>query len=197
MKTIAAPTRQQRGMALIVSLVILLSMTLLGLAAIQNTSLEERMAGNIRAENIAFQAAEAALRAGEQVVNNFQARPDTGSPPTTNQVWTRGTNVGTSANWWFAWTDAEWKSSWAQSLLDGDLEYVAGTDVSGAAAFLTGSQAPRFVIEEYDYDTAEALVVGTQRDQQSRRVKYRITARGLDSAGRSEVMLSSIFARRF
>jgi len=62
-----------QGSALIVSLVILLIMTILGLSAMQTTVLQERMAGNMKDRNMAFQAAEAALRAGENWVENNAA----------------------------------------------------------------------------------------------------------------------------
>lgn len=52
----------QKGVVLITGLVFLVMMTILGVTAMQNTVLEERMAGNLRDENLAFQAAEAALR---------------------------------------------------------------------------------------------------------------------------------------
>lgn len=61
----AAPTRQ-RGAALIISLIFLLLMTLIGVSSMQSTTLQERMAGNTRDRNLAFQAAEAGLRAGEE-----------------------------------------------------------------------------------------------------------------------------------
>lgn len=57
--------RSQAGGALIVGLVMLLVMTVIGVAAVQTTALEEKMAGNARSRDLAFQAAEAALRAGE------------------------------------------------------------------------------------------------------------------------------------
>lgn len=60
--------RRQQGFVLIVALVLLLVLTVLGLAAAQSTSLEERMAGNARNQDMAFQAAEAALRAGQKCV---------------------------------------------------------------------------------------------------------------------------------
>jgi len=59
----------QRGFVLIVALVLLLILTILGLAAAQSTSLEERMAGNARNRDMAFQAAEAGLRAAESCLN--------------------------------------------------------------------------------------------------------------------------------
>ncbi|GAB4355912.1 MAG: PilX N-terminal domain-containing pilus assembly protein [Methylohalobius crimeensis] len=55
----------QRGAALIVSLLMLLVMTVIGVAAMQTNLLEEKMAGNFRDVNLAFQAAEAALRDAE------------------------------------------------------------------------------------------------------------------------------------
>ncbi|MHB8405180.1 MAG: pilus assembly PilX family protein [Gammaproteobacteria bacterium] len=55
----------QRGFVLIVALVLLLVLTILGLAAAQSTALQERMAGNTRNRDMAFQAAEAGLRAAE------------------------------------------------------------------------------------------------------------------------------------
>lgn len=57
--------RQQTGVVLVVSLIMLLLLTLIGLSGMQSTILEERMAGNMRDRNMAFQAAEAALQDGE------------------------------------------------------------------------------------------------------------------------------------
>lgn len=58
----------QRGAALIVALIFLLVLTLLGVGAMRSTNLQERMAGNLRDSNLAFQAAESALRDGEQLL---------------------------------------------------------------------------------------------------------------------------------
>ncbi len=56
---------RQRGVVLIVALVVLLILSMLGISGMQGTIMEERMAGNMADRNLAFQAAEAALRAGE------------------------------------------------------------------------------------------------------------------------------------
>jgi type IV pilus assembly protein PilX len=53
------------GAVLIVALVLLLVLTVLGTAGIQDTTLEERIAGNFRDADVALQSAETALRAGE------------------------------------------------------------------------------------------------------------------------------------
>jgi type IV pilus assembly protein PilX len=55
---------------LIVSLVMLLLLTLLGLAATRGSTLEEKMAGNSRDRQLAFQAAEAALRNCEALLGS-------------------------------------------------------------------------------------------------------------------------------
>ncbi len=60
--------RNQSGFALIVGLVILLLLTVIMLTALRVASLEERMAGNLRQQNIAFQAAESALREAEGLI---------------------------------------------------------------------------------------------------------------------------------
>lgn len=66
----------QQGMALFLALVILLIITILGVSGLQTTTLEERMAANARDRDLAFQAAEAALRDAERylqsaVLNEF------------------------------------------------------------------------------------------------------------------------------
>lgn len=61
---------RQRGMALIIAIVFMLLLSILGLSAMQNTILQERMAGNHRDHGMAFQAAEAAMREAERLVES-------------------------------------------------------------------------------------------------------------------------------
>lgn len=61
--------RQQAGMTLVVSLIILVAMTILGVTSMMSSRTEISMAGNLRKAGIAFNAAEAGLRAGEKFVN--------------------------------------------------------------------------------------------------------------------------------
>jgi len=70
MKTLTIhPSRAERGAVLITGLIFMVVLTLLSMAAMRGTLLEERMAGNARDIDLAFQAAEAALRVGEQKLN--------------------------------------------------------------------------------------------------------------------------------
>ena len=65
--------RAQRGVALIIGLVLLAIMSMLGISMMSATSLETMMAGGTRELSIAFQAAEAALRDAEFVIENKPA----------------------------------------------------------------------------------------------------------------------------
>ncbi|MCX2897734.1 pilus assembly PilX family protein [Pseudomonas mandelii] len=60
--------RSQRGMALLISLVFLLLLTLIGLSSMQSATLQEKMATSVSLRNQSFQNAEAALRMGENAV---------------------------------------------------------------------------------------------------------------------------------
>ncbi len=53
---------QQRGVALVVALILLIIITLVGLAAIRGTVMQQMMAANLYDRQVAFQNAEAALR---------------------------------------------------------------------------------------------------------------------------------------
>jgi type IV pilus assembly protein PilX len=70
--------RTERGATLVVVMVLLLVMTLLGLASLRGTVLEERMSANLSDRGLAFQNAEAALREAEAVLDTFPAFPGAG-----------------------------------------------------------------------------------------------------------------------
>jgi type IV pilus assembly protein PilX len=85
---------QQKGVVLIIALVILVLVTLVGLSTIRTTTMEEKMAGNSRDRDKAFQAAEA-------VVQRCLALVDSGTYPApvltpvaapTTPVWEVDTN---------------------------------------------------------------------------------------------------------
>lgn len=58
--------KNQRGSILIISLMILVVLTMIGVSSMSTTSLQERMAGNFRDRQIAFQAAEMTLAYAEE-----------------------------------------------------------------------------------------------------------------------------------
>jgi type IV pilus assembly protein PilX len=60
--------RRQRGVALVIALIMLVIVTLIGLAASRGTLLQERMSANSFDRSLAFQRSESALRAAENAI---------------------------------------------------------------------------------------------------------------------------------
>lgn len=60
--------QKQNGAALVVSMIILVAMTMIGITSMKSSSTEMTMAGNLRESAITFQAAEAGLSAAEAVL---------------------------------------------------------------------------------------------------------------------------------
>lgn len=126
--------RYQQGAVLVVGLLILLLLTLIGTSAMQGTSMQERMSGNMRDRNLAFQAAEAALREAERAVRQGTA---TAIPLGSSLV----TNPGDPAFWAGIFADPSTHTDFRVSEYGGDLAgvltqpmYVVETLVSPASA---------------------------------------------------------------
>ena len=68
----------ERGIALVVVLILLLVMSMLALVSLRSTLMEERMSANMADRSASFQAAEAALRQGEQIASAKPAVPGSG-----------------------------------------------------------------------------------------------------------------------
>ncbi|MEY4562601.1 MAG: hypothetical protein RLZZ618_1878 [Pseudomonadota bacterium] len=93
------PARTQRGAVLIIALIMLVLVTMVSLTVIRSATLEEKMAGNARDRDKAFQATEAALRiclARLMDDSYVGANPTAQDPAPTGSepVW-----AATSANW--------------------------------------------------------------------------------------------------
>lgn len=73
--------KRQAGAVLFTALIFLIMLMLLGSSAMQTSSLEERMAGNTRNRDLAFQAAEAALKQAENTLTTWRVGPWTGTVP--------------------------------------------------------------------------------------------------------------------
>lgn len=58
--------RYQRGVVLPIVMILMVILGVLAVSGMDDTAMQERMAGNMRDREIAFQAAESALRAGEE-----------------------------------------------------------------------------------------------------------------------------------
>lgn len=60
--------QRQQGISLLIVLLLLVVMSILGIAVLRSSSMQERMSANLRDRNDAFQAAEAGLRVAQQTV---------------------------------------------------------------------------------------------------------------------------------
>ena len=70
----------QRGTVLAISLMFLVVLTVIGLGSMSVSSLDERMAGNMRNSDIALQAAETVLREAETWLTAQNLPPGPGEP---------------------------------------------------------------------------------------------------------------------
>lgn len=81
----------QRGMALIVSLLLLLILTVLAISMATTSTLQQRISGNAQQQNIAFQAAESGL---QHWVEQFVA----GTPVADGTLWSIAPTSGSSGS---------------------------------------------------------------------------------------------------
>ena len=102
-----ASKTKERGAALIITLLILLVMTLLGITAITTSSLEEKMAGNMRDQYMAQQAGDSIIRDAESWIFKLTSKPTPSCAPTAaERVWdsTCLPDVMTQTDsWWGTW----------------------------------------------------------------------------------------------
>ncbi len=63
-----AASRAQQGITLLVVMILLLMLSVLGIAILRSSAMQERMSANMRDRSLAFQGAETALRYAQDVV---------------------------------------------------------------------------------------------------------------------------------
>jgi type IV pilus assembly protein PilX len=177
-------SRKQRGAVLIVALIFLVVMTMLILASIRGTVMQERMASNLYDRSLAFQAAEAALREGERFVL------ETAPKPTAAGCDTSGNCSEPDPAQIPAWQDEDnWET--AHSVGDGHDHVIEIGDLP---------VPPQFLVELLADDMPEVnLCASTAIDPDApcyggpEGLRYRITARS-GEAGRAVVILQSVYA---
>lgn len=174
---------QQSGAVLVTSLILLLVMTLIGLSSMRSTTLEERMSGNARNSETAFQASEAVLRDGESWLLGRTTEPD-------------GTTDGSSGVWELDAPDPDATNStpwWHESSRGNTWWNANGTPFSGV---LSGVGAmPRYLIEEAGF-VGDSLNMGLHQDGTGKSF-YRVTAYGIGGNDLARVLLQSTYAKRY
>jgi len=159
----------ENGAVLITGLMILVIMTLIGITAMQSSTLEEVMSRNYGSRNVAFQAAETALRSGENFLTSASLPPFDGT---------------TVPGLYQPYIDVD-------GLVWDTTDSVAYSAVpSGAAA------VPRYIIEDLGSagtsGTETSLIAGSEVTERN---MYRVTAYGVGSTANAVVILQSTYAR--
>jgi len=200
---ICSITLQQSGAVLIISLIMLLLLTLIGASSMQTTSLEEKMAGNLRDRNLAFQAAESALRDAEQDIRGIGTTPR--NPPISgisdfyhtcnmdslantyddglcDRKWTSPSSYGVNTIEWPPFTTTA-GTPYLKLIVDmtttaNDGKSVAYGRFTGAAAITGLSAQPRYLIEGY---------------RSNANTYYRITVRAQGASANTVVWLQTVY----
>lgn len=165
---------RQKGAALIVSLIILLVMTLIGISGMQTTVLEEKMAGNFKDRNMSLQAAEAALRSAENYLKVTTVLP---------------TFDGSTLGFYQPTTGIA--PRWDDSVID--WSDTTNDVVAYAGALSNISAAPAYIIEEMlpITEAGSSLEVGVAMENRY----YRVTTRAVGGTDTAVVMLQSTYKR--
>jgi len=174
-------TRQrQQGVALVVSLIILVSLTMLGLTAIQRTTTDLSMAGNQRETGLMFQAAEVGLITAENFVKNSTTNGDFDNA-------SAGLHTVLANDPGYYSPDYFDGGSWA-------------ANSQTAATSLDAYEQPRYMVE-YLGDRAQnalaAVNIGGYGTQQTGEIVsiYRSTSRGVGLTGNSFRYVQSYFGK--
>lgn len=200
------------GSALVISMLLLTVMTLAGVFSMQSTLLEERMAGNTRDRELAFEAAEAAIHSGEEYIQSNTFVYTNYTDTCTGGLCTRreddATYDNTAAPGDAGWVDPRWA-------LDGALNVWA--DGSGryreyGVVFAETYQKPRYIIEFVGYHPVDPAVPITANPpewygspqfggdpgwQAEWSELYRITALGFGGSPNARVMVQTMYSKSF
>jgi type IV pilus assembly protein PilX len=177
----ARRARRTPGAVLIVVLALLLGTTLLAVASFQNATLGERMAGNTRDRQVAFQAAETALRDAETMLRDnsvgpFQPLHESAFNTSCSNALCRST---ATSPLWSQLSEADWSSA----------KTFAFGAASGAAALTGLASAPRYSVEYQG--TAQPIEPGKPCV-----ALFLLTVRAAGAAATTNVMLQSVYRLR-
>ena len=166
----------QRGWVLVVGLVILVMLTILSMALMKTTRLEEKMAGATRDVNLSFQAAETALRVAENFIESQTAESifDTTEEGVYDQETDEPANPFTSN-----WDDTNSKA------------------IAGALEGVTSS--PRYMIKKLKKMGGSNLTITGYGDDDDtpRPTVFRVTVRGTGGTNNRATLLRSHYSKVF
>lgn len=175
----------ERGTALVFALVMLLLLTLLGITAVTTSSLQEKMAGNMRDQYMAQQAGDSILRDGQSLVISQTTKPTPSCPPdSVARIWDSDCLPGSvsatsSANWWRTATDTWWLNP----------TYAFTSSVATGQTF----QEPRFVVERIQQAPINAEI---GKGKKVYRYYYRTTGWSVGATDFARGITQDVFSKR-
>jgi len=161
----------------------------------RNVTMEERMAGNLRDGDLALQAAEAALRVGENWLAPLTLEPVlcTALGGSCSTAWAEGVLPDLSyqiESWWTIHGRTYTNSSGGAFLTGGN------TGDSGPHANNSYvATPPQFIIQQQKF-VRDSFVVGHSSKTEGDNY-YRVTAIGVGGSARAESVLQSSFTKRY
>ncbi len=177
--------RKQRGWVLMIGLVMLVMLTIIAMALMRTTLLEEKMAGATRDINLSFQAAETALRGAEKFIDDQPSESafKGSNPGLYDKDGREPSNLFSPSNW-----DTETDA----------IEYSGATLVRPDG---TGVSAePRYMIKKVgEIGGGGSLSISGygETDLTQKSVIYRITSRGTGGNDSTQTILRSYYARAY
>ena len=179
--------RRQEGIVLFMSLVMLLLLTILGVSSIQTTSLQQRMARNANDGTLAFQAAEVALRDGEDLLEELNNLTDFGDPLDDLE--------GNEANGYYFEAAPGDPPNWK------NLGDWAGGGFRTSETQITGAEQPKYIVEHVQTIIADADALNLDNIGEDigagRTEVFRVTARGYGASADAQVMIQGTYGKQF
>ena len=174
--------KKQKGAVLIIAMMLLLILTVLGVSVMENSVVEERLASNAFDRNIAFQAAEAALREAEEWIQSQAAMP-----PNTVAFAGSGSQIAdlNMASWWDGYDD-NWLDGNEVHIVDIPNEWEVDDTI------LDHAQPPAYKVEFYN----SVCPITADVQEGDCRYVFRITAKGWGERESTQVVLQTMYARR-
>lgn len=174
----------QSGVVLFTSLIMLLLLTLVGITSVGTTILEEKMSGNLRDTNLAFQSAEIALRTGEALIDvPTRTLADFNN---TNGLYSQAADTETSFADGSIWTGSNSK------------EHTSDVPISATKNL---PSKPRYYIQIISTRTETNIAgfcyaIGVNTGPCTYTV-FKVVAKGTGAANTSQVFLQSYYERAF
>jgi type IV pilus assembly protein PilX len=183
-KSHAALPGTQRGATLIIALLILVMIMMYGIPAAMNSTQNERMAGNTRNRDLAFQAAESALKTADSFMNaetfltlnpRFDPNADGNCSDHTNGFLCNGESHANDA--------AYWRDDGTANTFDWDTANNYRTPTSTLSEV---AQQPRYVVEKMPDASYPGPPAVTKH-------YYRVTAMGVGKDSSAVVILQAMY----